>query len=138
MMSRPFSSAHFALAVTEDMVLSEHHTENLFSYGTLQFEAVQLATFGRRLDGRPDALIGYSLVMIEIEDQDFIAASGTAHHRNLRYTGLPTDIVEGTLLSLTSKELQLADSYEPAGYERIQVHLRSGSTAWVYINGNSR
>ena len=116
----------------------EQHTESLFSYGTLQSEVVQLETFGRTLNGRPDALVGYTVVMIEIEDQDFVATSGTAHHRNLRFTDLSTDIVEGTVLSLTSKELQLSDSYEPSCYERIQVQLRSGLTAWVYINRNSR
>ena len=117
----------------------EHQdTQNLFSYGTLQSDEVQLATFGRRLDARPDALVGYALVMIEIEDQDFIATSGSAHHRSLRFTGLAIDIVEGTVLSVTAKELQAADCYEPVGYERIQVQLRSGSTAWVYINSNSR
>ena len=120
------------------MEREEQHTENLFSYGTLQSAPVQLATFGRRLDGRPDALVGWTIVMIEIQDQDFIATSGTAHHRNLHFTSLPTDIIEGTVLSLTSKELELADSYEPSGYERIQVRLRSGSTAWVYMNDNSR
>ena len=79
--------------------------------------------------------------MIEIEDQDFIATSGTAHHRNLRFTGLPTDIVEATVLSLTSKELQLSDSYEPGGYERVRSSSISfqppGFTsiaAWVYMN----
>ena len=116
----------------------EEQTENLFSYGTLQSEAVQLATFGRKLDGRPDALVGYTVAMIEIEDEDFVAASGTAQHRTLRFTGAPTDIVEGTVLSLTKSELAMADSYEPAGYERTQVQLRSGSSAWVYINSNSR
>ena len=113
-------------------------TEYLFSYGTLQSEVVQLATFGRKLDGHPDALIGYTLVMIEIADHDFIKTSGTAHHRNLQFTSVPSDIVEGTALSLTAHELTLADSYEPSGYDRIQVQLRSGSTAWVYIHMDSR
>ena len=112
--------------------------EQLFSYGTLQSESVQLATFGRKLAGRPDALAQYTVVPIEIEDQDFVAASGTAHHRNLSFTGNPSDVVEGAVLALTTHELQLADSYEPAGYKRIQVQLRSGSPAWVYINSNSR
>lgn len=112
--------------------------ESLFSYGTLQSESVQLATFGRRLDGQPDALVGYSIVMIEIEDQDFVVTSGTPHHRNLRFTGIHSDIVEGTRLSLTKSELDLADSYEPSNYERIQVQLRSGATAWVYISRNCR
>ena len=118
--------------------VDDEQPESLFSYGTLQSEAVQLATFGRRLEGKPDALPGYKLVMIEIEDQDFVATSGTPHHRNLHFTGAPSDIVEGTVLSLTPAELALADSYEPSNYERIQVQLRSGSTAWVYIDANSR
>ena len=113
--------------------VDEKQPESLFSYGTLQSEAVQLATFGRRLNGQPDALVGYSLLMIEIEDQDFVAASGTPHHRTLRFTGAASDVVEGTRLSLTKAELNLADSYEPSGYERTQVQLRSGSTAWVYM-----
>lgn len=122
------------------MILNVHdeQPESLFSYGTLQSETVQLATFGRRLDGEPDALVGYRIVMIEIEDQDFVVTSGTPHHRNLRFTGAQSDIVEGTRLSLTKSELNLADSYEPSNYERIQVQLRSGATAWVYISQNSR
>ena len=120
------------------MAVAEQQTESLFSYGTLQSESVQLATFGRRLDGQPDALVGYSIVMIEIEDQDFVVTSGTPHHRNLCFTGAQSDIVEGTRLSLTKSELDLADSYEPSNYERIQVQLRSGATAWVYISRNSR
>jgi hypothetical protein len=118
--------------------VDDDQPESLFSYGTLQSEAVQLATFGRRLEGEPDALRGYSLAMIEIEDQEFVASSGTPHHRNLHFTGAPSDIVEGTVLSLTKAELVLADSYEPSGYERIQVQLRSGATAWVYMHTGSR
>ena len=113
--------------------MNDEQQKSLFSYGTLQSEAVQLATFGRRLEGQPDALVGYSIVMTEIEDQDFVASSGTAHHRNLRFTGAASDVVEGTRLYLTRAELNLADSYEPSGYERIQVQLQSGATAWVYM-----
>lgn len=36
-------------------------TERLFSYGTLQQENVQIATFGRLLNGAPDALVGFKL-----------------------------------------------------------------------------
>lgn len=117
------------------MSLDQHR---LFSYGTLQLDEVQLATFGRKLEGQRDALVGYRIVMIEIQDQEFVAASGTRHHRNLRFTGNSSDIIEGTVLALTSKELAQADSYEPSGYERIQVQLQSGSSAWVYINRHSR
>ena len=110
------------------------YAEKLFTYGTLQTEEVQLATFGRRLEGHADALPGYALKTIEIQDQDFVAKSGTAIHRNLQFTGDPSDFVEGTVYSVTPKELEQADEYEPAGYKRVLVQLRSGANAWVYLN----
>jgi hypothetical protein len=82
------------------------YVQNLFTYGTLQIEEVQLATFGRRLEGHPDALPGYALKSIEIQDQDFVAKSGTAIHRNLQFTGNPSDFVEGTVYSVTRQELE--------------------------------
>ena len=114
------------------MSLEEKQTENLFSYGTLQREAVQLATFGRRLEGRPDLLVGYSLTMIRIQDQNFVAVSGAAHHRIVQFTGIASDLVEGTVFTVTKKELEQADAYEPAGYQRVLARLRSGMNAWVY------
>jgi hypothetical protein len=108
-------------------------TERLFSYGTLQIEAVQLSLFGRRLEGKPDALVGYCLVTIEVQDQSFVAHSG-AVQRNLLYTGNTADVVEGSVFTLTQKELERADAYEPAEYSRINVQLRSGSDAWVYLS----
>ena len=116
------------------MNLEEIETENLFSYGTLQTEAVQLATFGRRLEGKPDILAGYSLTMIEIQDQSFVATSGAAHHRNIQFTGIASDLVEGAVFKVTKKELELADAYEPSDYKRALVQLRSGINAWVYLN----
>ena len=109
-------------------------TERLFSYGTLQTEPVQLATFGRTLSGSPDAVAGYRLRMVQITDQDFVAMSGAEYHRSLEFTGSTFDVVEGTVFSLTQQELEQADAYEPAGYERVKVYLRSGTEAWVYIN----
>jgi hypothetical protein len=114
----------------------EEETDYLFSYGTLQREEVQLSTFGRRLKGRPDTLVGYSLKMIEIRDQDFVIASGTAQHRNLEFTGLASDGVEGIALRVTRKELEQADAYEPAGYRRVPVQLKSGLSAWVYLDNS--
>jgi hypothetical protein len=105
----------------------------LFAYGTLQTEAVQLATFGRRLDGTKDALVGYRLRIIQIEDQDFVAASGTADHRNLEFTGDPADSVEGTVFHVTQSELEQADAYEPSGYKRVLAQSRSGHDVWVYL-----
>ena len=110
------------------------YTENLFTYGTLQLEEVQLETFGRRLEGHADALPGYTLKTIVIEDEDFVVKSGTEIHRNLQFTGDPSDFVEGTIYSVTQQELEQADSYEPEGYERVLVQSRSGAKAWVYLN----
>ena len=109
-------------------------TERLFSYGTLRLEDVQLATFGRKLEGRPDVLIGYRLVMITIEDEDFVAKSGAAEHRNLQFTGNEADFVEGTVFSVTMEELEKSDIYEPEGYERALVQLKSGNNAWIYLD----
>jgi hypothetical protein len=95
--------------------------QHLFAYATLQTEAVHLSTFGRKLEGNPDALLGYRLVLIPIEN-----------HRNLEFTGSPSDVVEGTVFNVTKTELEKADAYEPAGYKRTMVQLRSGLSAWVY------
>ena len=107
-------------------------TERLFSYGTLQTESVQLSTFGRILSGNRDALVGYRLRMIKIEDQGFVATSGAEYHRNLEFTGSASDLVEGTVFFVTQPELEQADAYEPEGYKRVRVKLRSGTEAWVY------
>ena len=105
--------------------MEEMLTESLFSYGTLQTPAVQLATFGRRLQGRPDTLVGYRLTTIRIEDED---------HRNLQFTGSASDYVEGTVFEVTKKEIEQADAYEPDEYERVSVKLKSGQDAWAYLN----
>lgn len=111
-----------------------NETDRLFSYGTLQIESVQLSTFGRRLSGSPDALVGYRLRMIKIEDQDFVLTSGAEYHRTLEFTGSASDFVEGTVFSVTQQELKQADAYEPDGYERMEIKLRSGTKAWTYLN----
>ena len=114
------------------MHLANKETENLFSYGTLRLEDVQLATFGRRLEGKPDVLERYRLVIVRIEDQDFVVKSGSEYHRNVQFTGNASDFVEGVVFKVTQKELEQGDAYEPTGYERVQVKLRSGLDAWVY------
>src|SRR3990167_4396289 len=48
----------------------------LFSYGTLQQDEVQLATFGRLLEGRVDALPGYATSLFEIMDAEVVTTSG--------------------------------------------------------------
>ena len=116
------------------MSSTEQAIENLFAYGTLQLAQVQIETFGRKLDGEPDALPGYKLVMTTITNEDFVIKSGTANHRNLQFTDNSADVVEGIVFKVTSNELEQADAYEPEGYERVRVPLRSGANAWVFVH----
>lgn len=106
----------------------------LFSYGTLQQEAVQLSLFGRRLVGYPDELIGFEQGLFEIEDPEFVASSGKAHHAIVRYNGRSDGRVRGTVLEVSESELASADEYEPAGYQRVSTTLASGKVAWVYAD----
>lgn len=108
-------------------------TEHLFSYGTLQELEVQLAIFGRRLQGKPDALAGYRIIMTQTSDEEFVAATGRTHHRTLEFTGDASDFVPGTTLVVTQAELEKADEYEPRDYQRRRVELRSARQAWVYL-----
>ena len=85
------------------------------------------------MDGTEDALVGYRLRIIRIDDQEFVAASGTADHRNLEFTGDPANSVEGTVFKVTQSELERSDAYEPDGYKRVLVQLQSGLKAWVYL-----
>ena len=101
----------------------------LFSYGTLRQENVQMASFGRLLAGTPDALPRYAKVMIEITDPQVVAASGARLHPMVVETGDPADEVPGTLLLITAA----ADAYEVSAYKRIEVVLKSGKDAWVYV-----
>jgi gamma-glutamylcyclotransferase (GGCT)/AIG2-like uncharacterized protein YtfP len=105
----------------------------LFSYGTLRQAEVQMASFGRLLAGQPDALPGYASVMLEITDPDVVAKSGLKFHPIVVETGNPADEVAGTLFSITEAELAAADAYEVSDYKRIEVVLKSGKRAWVYV-----
>lgn len=108
-------------------------SESLFTYGTLQSPDVQLDTFGRRLDGTIDTLVGYRLEWTDIGDERVAQLSGLDQHPILRYTGDPHDRVFGRVLSLTAEELDAADEYEVSLYRRVSVVLASGSRAWVYV-----
>lgn len=107
-------------------------TEAIFSYGTLQLDSVQLATFGRLLQGHDDTLDGFSVVTVQIRDPEVLDASGIETH-----LGLVPDPqgprIEGRVFLLTPAELAAADIYESENYRREQVRLASGSLAWVYV-----
>jgi gamma-glutamylcyclotransferase (GGCT)/AIG2-like uncharacterized protein YtfP len=105
----------------------------LFSYGTLRQSEVQLATYGRLLDATPDALIGYRLERVLIEDPHVVQLSGKAVHTIARESGDPADRIPGMLFELTEAELASTDAYESAAYARITVTLESGRVAFVYV-----
>ena len=108
-------------------------TELLFSYGTLRQPEVQRATFGREIDGRPDAIVGYDLDYVTITDPHVIATSGSDRHPILKPTDRPGAAVEGTVFAISEEDLAAADEYEVDDYVRIAVPLRSGPRAWVYV-----
>ena len=109
----------------------------LFSYGTLQQEAVQVSTFGRLLEGHPDELVGFEQSLFEIEDPEFVAKSGKSHHAIVTFNGRSDSRVSGMVFEVTDAELMRADEYEPAGYKRVSAMLASGKEAWVYADGAS-
>src|SRR5690606_34483297 len=104
----------------------------LFSYGTLQDKAVQLATFGRELAGHPDALPGFIRSVGPPADPALVPP-GETNYVNLIPSSTLHDLVPGTVFELTDAEIAAADDYEQdAGYRRIRVTLHSGDQAWVY------
>ena len=108
-------------------------TELLFSYGTLRRPDVQRATFGREIDGRPDAIVGYHLDYVTITDPHVIATSASDRHPILKPTDRADAAVEGMVFEISEADLAAADEYEVDDYRRITVPLRSGGEAWVYV-----
>jgi len=104
----------------------------LFSYGTLQLEEVQKATFGRLLRGERDELVGFEQMMIRIKDANVVKLSGKEMHSIVKSNGKEESRVGGTVFELTDAELEKADRYETADYVRISTKLASGKEAWVY------
>jgi hypothetical protein len=108
----------------------------LFSYGTLQQPNVQFATFGRLLEGRPDALQGFALAPLAITDPEVVAISGAAIHTIACRTDDPADLIPGFVFSITPAELEAADAYEVSA-ARIEVGLASGAKAFAYVSAEA-
>ncbi|WP_371494977.1 gamma-glutamylcyclotransferase [Kitasatospora sp. NBC_00374] len=113
--------------------MAEQAYHQLFSYGTLQLPEVQLARFGRHLEGQSDALPGYRLTYVEITDPEVIATSGTNLHPLVVASAEGGDAVDGSVFAITDAELAAADDYEVDDYARTEVVLRSGTKAWAYL-----
>lgn len=125
--------SHSSIKDSDDMRDSHASPVLLFSYGTLQDRAVQLANFGRELAGRPDALLGYVQSFVAIDDPAVVATSGKTHHPIVQLSTESRDEVPGTVFEITAQELAAADEYEVSDYKRVSARLKSGAEAWVYI-----
>jgi hypothetical protein len=107
----------------------------LFSYGSLQQEEVQVSTFGRKLDGEKDLLIGYEPSLVKIADPEVAKRLKKLHHDNVSKTGDEWSNVQGTVFEVTDEELAKADTFEAQYlYKRMIVPLASGKDAWVYVH----
>lgn len=113
--------------------MSDTATVRLFAYGTLQQREVQLANYGRPLDGIPDTLGGYRLEPLTITDPEVVRLSGKSVHQIARHSGDPADRIQGVVFELTEAELAATDAYEIDVYGRVEVTLESGTPAFVYV-----
>jgi len=107
----------------------------LFSYGTLQQDAVQIATFGRRLQGTPDALVGFERSVVAAAPGE---SGGPTEHANALFNGRNDAQLTGMAFDVSDHELAAADQYEMvAAYIRVMTRLASGRQAWVYVHAAS-
>jgi gamma-glutamylcyclotransferase (GGCT)/AIG2-like uncharacterized protein YtfP len=105
----------------------------LFSYGTLQLEKVQLASFGRKLVGKPDRLYSYKLGQLVITDPSVLEKSNQNVHPIAIKTNDSKNFIEGMIFEITENELKQADAYEVEDYERVLEKFASGQSAWIYV-----
>ncbi len=108
----------------------------LFAYGTLQQSNVQMATFGRLLEGNPDALLGYVLTPLAISDAYVVKTSGLSVHNAAHCTGNVADVVSGMVYMITDAELSRADHNEVKAMTRVEVDLASGRRSFVYVRAD--
>jgi gamma-glutamylcyclotransferase (GGCT)/AIG2-like uncharacterized protein YtfP len=110
----------------------------LFSYGTLQQQDVQQATFGRVLKGSGDELPQYEPSRVPVTDTRLLSR-GQTHHANVTFNGRNDSRVRGSVYEVSEAELAAADEFErPFAYARTAVTLASNKQAWVYVHAPSR
>ncbi|WP_432221197.1 gamma-glutamylcyclotransferase family protein [Flavobacterium sp. TMP13] len=102
--------------------------EQLFSYGTLQSEEIQIQVFNKLLTGTADQLLGYKLKDLKIEEEfgmeDYFVAIPSEN---------PQDAIKGVLFDISTEDLDKADLFESKSYKRVEIILKSGTTAWIFI-----
>lgn len=93
---------------------------------------MQRATYGRLLEGRTDALLGFRLEPLPISNPEVVRVSGSAVHTVAVYTGGAADRIDGMVFDLSPEELAATDAYE-VDYARTEVELASGIRAFLYV-----
>ena len=96
---------------------------HLFTYGTLQHCEIQKAVFDRELTGNSDRLYGYTLSHEKIYGRYPVIEETVNDQVGLK----------GMVYQISEEDLMKVDAYEGPMYKRIQVKLKSGIKAWVFI-----
>jgi len=100
----------------------------LFSYGTLRSKQIQMQLFNKVLNGTKDQLLGHKLKSLQIEEEfgmaDYVVAVPTED---------ASDPIHGVAFNISASDLAKVDIFESNAYKRVQVILKSGTAAWVYI-----
>jgi gamma-glutamylcyclotransferase (GGCT)/AIG2-like uncharacterized protein YtfP len=110
----------------------------IFSYGSLQQEAVQRSIYGRALHGEPDEMLDCVRTQIEVPKWHKAAATGLTHYATVTFLPGSGSRVPGTLLELTDAELVVTDGYEQdSEYVRVTAALASGRRVWVYVSAGT-
>lgn len=99
--------------------------ETVFVYGTLRDKRLRKELCGREINTKLiDCLIGYELSTVQEEGQSYPI---------IIKNDLSDRVINGEIIELTKSELLLIDQYEGSLYQRTKVTLKSGESAWVYI-----
>lgn len=69
----------------------------------------------------------------KLQTPEIVKLSGERFHPVVSASADPADEVAGKVFFISAEELAAADSYEVSDYKRIEVGLKSGAQAWVYV-----
>ena len=102
--------------------------EKLFSYGTLRSKQIQMQVFNKILTGTADQLLGYKLKSLQIEEE-----FGMADYVVVVPSENPSEIIHGVVFNVSNADLAKVDLFESNAYKRVKVTLKSGISAWIYL-----
>lgn len=99
-------------------------TQNYFCYCSLQDQENQIEVLGRSLQGKKDYL------------PNFHTFKKNNMGPYVQESKNKLDKVKGTLYKISNHDLFLIDAYEETNFrsKRIKTTLKSGTSAWVYVD----